>query len=564
MKEKTVEIDLNKYLYSENVIYRRVPEEFQEIARIKKYIDDPQERRKLVLGCSNLKNGDRYFETFMKSFSKEEINKIKDEYNNIISSVSDDYRKSYEMIGRDILEVDFINRRESRGFFEKERGNGLAFNANIFTKYFLGRVKLIALKSERLAIYNKQGKFELIDNFLLGKLIRHIMHEVLPNVWKSNFETEVVKAIQREVPLVEYLDPYRNLINLENGILDLETLELLTHNPTYLASIQLPIKYNRYAKCDRFMEFINEIAMGDNEIINVLQEIVGYCLTAETKAEKAFYFYGGGSNGKSVLAKIIKELVGEKNVTSITLENLGQPFGLQSIIGKSVNIAAENELGTSKINTENLKSLVSGDSMTINIKYQDPIEYTPICKLIFLVNSLPNTSDATHGYFRKIMIVPFNRKFNEEERDVDLFNKLKDNEMPGILNWALKGLMRLRENNYKFSECKAINNLIKEYKEEQNPVLKFIEQAIEYDEDERLSRKEIIEAYDKWLIQQSIDDKKSKSNQIFWKLFNIAIDNKGIEIVQKKIKGYPYIGNIKFKAEFKKEISSVNRYEFLI
>ena len=312
------------------------------------------------------------------------------------------------------------------------------------------------------------------------------------------------------------------------------------------------------------MEFINEITRGNDELIKVLQEIIGYCLTGETKAEKAFYFYGGGSNGKSVLAKIIKALVGTENVTRITLEKLGQPFGLQSIIGKTVNIAAENELGSSRVNTENLKSVISGDAMTINIKYQAAVEYTPMCKLIFLVNSLPNTADATHGYFRKVMIVPFNRKFSEEERDVDLFDKLKGNELPGILNWALEGLVRLRENNYKFSECDLIKNVMKEYEEEQNPVLKFIEQAIEYDETEKLSRKEILEAYNKWLIQQSIDDKSSKSNQIFWKLFNIAIENKGIKILQKKIKGYPHLGNIKFKSEFKMVISNTNNYDFLI
>lgn len=460
--------------------------------------------------------------------------------------------------------MDFINRRESRGFFEKERGDGLIFNANVFIKCFLSRVRLVSLKNGKLAIYSRKGKFKLIDSFLLGKLIRHIMHEVLPNVWKSNYEAEVIKPIEREVPLVDTLDPYRKFINLENGMLNLETFEIEFHSPNYLSSIQLPIKYDKNAKCDRFMEFINEITMGNNQLIKVLQEIIGYCLTAETKAEKAFYFYGTGSNGKSVLAKLIKALVGSENITSITLEKLGQPFGLQSIIGKTVNIASENELGSARVNTENLKSIISGDTMTINIKYQAPVEYTPMCKLIFLVNSLPNTADATHGYFRKIMIVPFNRRFLEKERDVDLFDNLKANELPGILNWALEGLKRLRENNYKFSECDLIRNAMKEYEEEQNPVLKFIENAIEYDESEKLSRKEIFGAYSKWLVQQSIDDKSSKSNQIFWKLFNIAISNKGIQIIQKKIKGYPYFGNIKFKSEFKSQALNINQYNFSI
>ena len=96
---------------------------------------------------------------------------------------------------------------------------------------------MVALKNGKLAIYNRRGKFELFDSFLIGKLIRYVMHEVLANVWKSNYEAEVIKAIEREVPLIDTLEPYRRFINLENGMLNLETFELEAHSPNYLSSI---------------------------------------------------------------------------------------------------------------------------------------------------------------------------------------------------------------------------------------------------------------------------------------------------------------------------------------
>lgn len=565
MKDNSVVVaNIGDYLMREKVVYSRIPSECIELQRVKEYIHEENEKKRLALGCMNLPNGQECFIRFMTSFTGVQKDEAFALYNSIESSSDSDMIKNYEAIGRDIRITDFVNRREARGFIEKENKKGYEFNANKFVRHFISRVKIVALKSSKLAIYNKKGRFELLDEYLLGKIIRHVIHECLLDAWKSIFEKEIIKAIEREVPLIEELNTYREYINVLNGMLNIKTQELEPHNPNYLSSIQIPIEYNPDAKCDRFIRFIEEITLGDKQLIAVIQEIIGYCLTAETRAEKAFYFYGSGSNGKSVLSKIIKELVGAENVTGVTLEKMGQPFGLQSIINKTVSIAAENELVGSKINTENLKALISGDLLSVAIKYKDTLDYIPTCKLIFLVNTLPNTSDTTHGYFRKIMVIPFKRRFSDSEKDVNLFDKLKANEMPGILNWALEGLKRLQNNNYKFTESDEINNLMKEYEEEQNPVLKFVEEAITTDVNEKLSKKEILVAYSKWLSQQSIDDKNSKSSQIFWKLFNIAIETKGINVIQKKIKGYPYLGNIKFNSDFKQEISASTSYDFLL
>lgn len=565
MKENSVAVaNISDYLMKEKVVYSTIPIECSELQRVKEYIHEGNEKKRLALSCMNLPKGQEYFIRFMTSFTEMQKDEAVTLYSSIESSTDKDMVKNYESIGRDIRITDFVNRREARGFIEKENKKGYEFNANKYVRHFISRVKIVALKSGKLAIYNKKGRFELIDEYLLGKIIRHVIHECLLDAWKSMFEKEIIKAMEREVPLIEELNTYREYINVLNGMLNIKTQELEPHHPNYLSSIQIPIEYNPDAKCDRFIRFIEEITLGDEQLMAVIQEIIGYCLTAETRAEKAFYFYGSGSNGKSVLSKIIKELVGAENVTGITLDKIGQPFGLQSIIDKTVNIAAENELVGAKINTENLKALISGDALTVSIKYQAPLEYTPICKLIFLVNTLPNTSDTTHGYFRKIMVLPFRRRFSDNEKDVNLFDKLKAAEMPGILNWALAGLKRLQDNNYKFTESDTINNLMKEYEEEQNPVLKFVEEAIVADFNEKLSKKEIVEAYNKWLSQQSIDDKNSKSSQIFWKLFNIAIEKKSISVVQKKIKGYPYLGNIKFNSDFKQELSTSSTYDFLL
>lgn len=290
---------------------------------------------------------------------------------------------------------------------------------------------------------------------------------------------------------------------------------------------------------------------------------MGYCLTAETRGEKGFYFHGSGANGKSLIAKIITELAGRENVSNVSITGMSRQFGLQSIIDKTVNISAENEVKDANgVNTENLKAIISGDNITIDIKHKEPIDYKPICKLIFLVNSLPNTSDLTHGYFRKILIVPFNRKFEGKEKDVNLFEKIKKSEMSGILNWALEGLKRLRANNYRFTESSAINELLDKYQEEQNPVIRFVKDMFVVDEKNKISRKDIFSKYYTWISQQGIDDKNSKSNQKFWKMFQAALDKLDIKVEEKKVKGLRHIKGLRLNSQLVEELSEAeNEFE---
>lgn len=103
-------------------------------------------------------------------------------------------------------------------------------------------------------------------------------------------------------------------------------------------------------------------------------------------------------------------LLGKANTTSIPLSKFGNQFGIETMVGKMANISSENEVSGS-IETELLKGIVSGDVIDVQRKFKTSMSYRATCKLIFLVNTLPDTSDDTHGYFRKLLIVPFNRVY---------------------------------------------------------------------------------------------------------------------------------------------------------
>lgn len=454
---------------------------------------------------------------------------------------------SEQMIPNELLdelqELISINKAVEHGFIYDEKKDSYSFNHNVFVAHFIHRCCVKSTKDGRIFLYQKRGIFEEMSEIELGKIIRSLMHEGRWNSWNSKSEVEVVKALLRESETVAEMNSMRNFINLKNGMLSLETFELLPHHPSYLSTVQLPIIYNPNATAPLFMRFINEISLYDEELVRVHQEIMGYLLSAETKAEKAFFFYGGGSNGKSVLTSIITKLVGKENMSSIPLSEFGQQFGLEGLVNKSVNIAAENEMGGKALKTENFKAIVSGDTITINIKYRPSISYKPHCKLVFVVNSLPDSMDVTNGFFRKLTIIPFRRKFEKEEQNVNLIQELLI-ELPGILNWAIEGLRRLRSNNYRFSDCTVVSEYKHTYQTEQNPVKEYFLEHIVLKDGVRTKQSEFHEKYLQWLNMQGIDDKGTKSKQVFWRNFKIILENEGIQVVKKKVKGTTFFDGL--------------------
>ncbi|MCY8921149.1 phage/plasmid primase, P4 family [Bacillus atrophaeus] len=455
---------------------------------------------------------------------------------------------SESLVPLDLLEelklILMVGKAEERGYLYDEKKNSFTFNANAFAKHFIKRCHVRSTKDGRLFLYNRKGVFEELSEVSLGKVLRTIMHEGRWNSWKSPYEAEVVKVLQREAITVKEMNTNRNYINVRNGMLSLTTFTLHPHSPEFLSTVQIPIEYNPKATAPHFMSFMKDITIDDSQLINVHQELVGYWLTVETKAEKAVYYYGGGANGKSVMASIVTALVGEDNVSSVPLSEFSQTFGMENLIGKSLNIAAENEMGGKALKTENFKAIVSGDNITINIKYRPAISYRPYCRLVFLVNNLPDSSDVTEGYFRKIIIVPFPRTFKKEERNVELKNELLK-ELPGILNWAIQGLKRLRSNNYQFSECKAIKETESAYHDEQNPVREFFHSHVVQVDGSRTKQSDFYNMFSQWLTVQGIDDKGTKSRQVFWRYFKVILDSENIPIVKKKVKGTVYYDGIK-------------------
>jgi putative DNA primase/helicase len=241
------------------------------------------------------------------------------------------------------------------------------------------------------------------------------------------------------------ITPNLNLICLQNGTLDVENGELIDFSPDHHLTYKSDISWDANAKCERWLQFLEEIFANDAdklEKIAFLKTWFGYCLVPDTSQHKFVWMVGGGGNGKGVMLGILTKLLGDSNVSDSHIDALGDKYVRASLEGKLVNISSEMNANATLADGY-LKSIVGGDKIPAERKYQDPFSFKPYVRLIGATNHLPRLQDLSDGFFRRAIILSFNRKFTDENKDTELESRLTS-ELPGILTWAVQGLKELR------------------------------------------------------------------------------------------------------------------------
>lgn len=442
---------------------------------------------------------------------------------------------------------------EKRGVIIDEKGEVKGFNSNYFAEYIKSIYKIIYGKDKYFYIYENSGIWKRQDeNSFLGR-IRDILQEPRFGIWSLRWEKEYIVALKRTLYYEGEMNSYKNLINLKNGMFNIDTFELLTHKPEYYSTIQVPVEYNSEAKYNRYKQFLSEIFEGDKERENVAQEWAGYALTTSTKAQKALILYGTGENGKGVFIDTLSLLIGNDNISHIPLNELNKGFSRVCLYNKTVNVSSENEMNGKSFNTQYFKAIVGEDTINAEEKNKPVFSFKPTSKLIIAMNNLPDTKDTSHGYFRRLSILCFNAQFTNKKRDNNLREKLRG-ELPGIFLWAIEGLKRLRGNEFKFSECKKMNEILKQYQEEQRPMIQFFDECIIETEDDVLHREDnrlIYNTFKNWASQNGLGY-SNISAQKFWKEFEYVAKIKGYKCKTGRSNTFRYHTGITVVEEYKR------------
>lgn len=269
-------------------------------------------------------------------------------------------------------------------------------------------------------------------------------------------------------------NPY--IINVRNGLYNVLENMLTPHTPEYLSTVQLNVSYDEKADCPRFKQFLYESMGGDMDQVRLIQEMLGYFLIPVNSAQKCFVIVGVGSAGKSVLLRLINDvLLGKENVSNVSWQALNERFKPAELFGKLANIFAD--LPTRTIDDNGIfKALVGEDYLTVEKKNRDPFSFQSTARLLFSCNSIPkNYGDRSEGFYRRLIIIRFNHAVPPDKRDPDLLEKFRA-EADGIFLYALEGLRRLMNNHYVFSETKTNADELQQYREDSDSVLSFVKE----------------------------------------------------------------------------------------
>jgi len=311
---------------------------------------------------------------------------------------------------------------------------------------------------------------------------------------KSNLG-DILKLLEIETA-IENDEIYRSgrILNLRNGLLDLDG-GLKPHTPDFISTVQIPVNFDENAECPTWRRCLSEWFPDENDVIGLLQEFFGICLVPDSSQHKVLILLGGGANGKSVACGVLKSLVGDENVSCVSLNSLSKSFALAELFGKLVNLTIEAEI---KENIEEgvFKQIVSGDPIQAEKKFRDPFVFKPFCRFIISTNNLWRVNDRSDGFYRRLLIVKFFRGFSEEKQDRDLSTKLEA-ELSGILNWALAGLRRLESRGH-FLIPQRVRNEIHEYRMQNNPTACWAEEMVDLDPKAWSASSVLYENYKRW------------------------------------------------------------------
>ena len=234
-------------------------------------------------------------------------------------------------------------------------------------------------------------------------------------------------------------------LTVRNGILRLGTrITLQKHTPRFFDLTSTNYNFDPTSDCPRWNEFLRELWPNDNSSSALLQQWFGYCLLPDTSHQKIMTIIGPPRSGKSTIGKVLRGVLGSQSVASPSIRSLSGPFGLWGLLDKTLAIIPDATLPSPCPALEELLKCISGeDAIDINRKSLPPIIGVSLpTRFVILANEMPAFRDTTGALASRLLRLKTRTSFTGKE-DRNLSKRLEI-ELPGILNWSIVGLRRLR------------------------------------------------------------------------------------------------------------------------
>ncbi len=333
------------------------------------------------------------------------------------------------------------------------------------------KLESIEVKSEvrNILIDEEQnGSRKWDTNQYINETIEAIKTQLLRPYEKNIFDL----GFSAQNPDLEY-NPL-NYICLKNGILKWKDKTMESWTSKFYTTALLPIEYNPESTCPEWEKALIDWVIYP-ETISFLQEYVGLCLIPDTSYRLAVFLYGTGANGKSIFLDTIRTLFGE-NIVSIPLHRISNRFETAYLQNKLVNICGDIDSKYIQ-DTGVLKTIIGGDidGLRGEYKHGKSFDFTSVTRLMFSANALPKVADKSLAWYSRWKFVEFPKTFPINPAYKFQLMKSFDKEKSGIFNWALEGLIRLKQTN-EFTKGTALLEAEREYRHENDNVSAFLDE----------------------------------------------------------------------------------------
>ena len=265
------------------------------------------------------------------------------------------------------------------------------------------------------------------------------------------------------------------LLNVRNGVVNLQTGELLSHDPNQAMTLQAAAAFYPSEPAPRWEQFLRDV-QPDPEMRAYLQRVAGYCATGLTVEQAFFLMNGTGANGKSVFQSVIAAVLGSYSqimpVETLMASSVDGriPNDVARMAGKRFLVASESHAGKS-LDEARLKALTGGDTMSARFMRGEWFEFRPKGKLQLTTNHLPRMSDDS-ATWRRIHLIMWPVQIPEEKRDGYLQDTLIREEAAGILRWIIDGAVAWTQTG--LQPPRAVRAALDDYRQAEDIIGQFL------------------------------------------------------------------------------------------
>ncbi len=336
------------------------------------------------------------------------------------------------------------------------------------------------------------------------ELIETETEELLKEFCKMNVVYEVLKKIKRQTAISreQFDDIPKELIPLNNGILNVVTKEFVKYSPGYYFKSKINVEYNPESKCPLWYQFIEQTFYPED--IPTVQEWWGFCLYRDYFIKKGFIGVGEGDTGKSVFQGVLLKFFGAGNTCGLNLQKITSDnnFSKSYLYNRYVNLF--DDMSSKDINDGGGFKMVTGRSpITAEYKFGDEFQFINYAKMTFCCNKIPPIKDTDDmAYYSRWLPIPFDSSVAQSDQDNFLGDKLTTpEELSGILNWALIGLKRLLDNGiFTFKKTpQQIQNLMQR---NSHPLAEFAQDCLYESLGNKITKEKMYEVYSLWATRK--------------------------------------------------------------